>query len=105
MSSDARFYKLVRLNLPNGGNQATISINACYGYGTNNLGLVNTYSYYVSNYHMTAHIYSSHALNSRAVLPGSLGSGDPRYGDNIYSLFYNGVVVVSSPFINPLGIY
>ena len=51
------------------------------------------------------HIYSSHAINSRAVLPGSLGSGDPRYSNNNYNLFYNGCVIVSSPFINPLGIY
>ena len=54
---------------------------------------------------MTAHIYSSHALNSRAVLPGSLGSGDPRYSHNNYSLFYNGFVLVPSPCINPLGLY
>ena len=54
---------------------------------------------------MTTHIYSSHAINSRAVLPGSLGSGDPRYSNNTYSLFYKGFVILSSPFINPLGIF
>ena len=42
MFSETRFFKLGRLNLPNGGNHATISINACYGYGTNSYGLVIT---------------------------------------------------------------
>ena len=30
---------------------------------------------------------------------------DPRYNDNDYSIYYSGFVVVSSPFINPLGFY
>ena len=56
---------------------------------------------------MTVHIYSSHSSNSRAVLPGSLGSTDPRHNYNNYSLLfcYNGVVHVTSPLIDPLGFY
>jgi hypothetical protein len=30
------------------------------------------------------------------LLPGSLGNGDPCYGDNNYSIYYNGFVIVSS---------
>ena len=67
--------------------------------------MLNTSVYYVPNYHMTAHIDSTHALNSGAVLPGSLGSGDPRYSNDNYNSFYNACVVVPSPLFNPLGIY
>ena len=56
-SSDRRSYKRGRLNLPNGGNQATITISACNGYGTNSEGLKNSFRYYIPTYHMTAHIY------------------------------------------------
>ena len=55
---------------------------------------------------MTAHIYSSTPNTSRAVDPGSLGvPGAVRYNDPTYSLFYNGFVVATSPFITPLGFY
>ena len=104
-SSDTRFYKLGRLNLPNGGNQATITINACNGYGTNSEGLKNSFRYYIPNYQMTTHIYSTTAFESISVSQGSFGSANDRYFDENYSLFYNGFVVVSSPSIRPLGFY
>ena len=54
---------------------------------------------------MTAHIYSTTASESRSVLQGSLGSNNSRYFDENYSLFYNGFVVVSTPWIIPEGFY
>ena len=54
---------------------------------------------------MTAHIYSIVRWNSRTVDPGSLGGSPVRYSDPNYSLYYNGFVIVSSPFVRPLGIY
>ena len=55
---------------------------------------------------MTAHLHSSTPITSRAVFPGSLGAaGGSLYSDVNYSLFHNGFVVVSSPFINQLGFY
>ena len=55
---------------------------------------------------MTAHIYSSTPNTSRAVDPRSLGVNDAgRYNDPTYSLYYNGFVVATTPFITPLGFY
>jgi hypothetical protein len=60
----------------------------------------------MSNYQMTAHIYSSTPATSRAVFPGSLGNAtSPDYGDNNYSICYNGFVIVSPPNLMPLGFY
>ena len=53
---------------------------------------------------MTAHIYSTVLWNSRSVFPETLGSTS-RFTDSNYSIYYNGFVVVSSPFVRPLGIY
>ena len=44
-SSDTRFYKTWEIDVPNGGNQATITTNACNGYGTNPEGLKNSFKY------------------------------------------------------------
>ena len=54
---------------------------------------------------MTAHVYSSVPVNSRAVYPVSLGSSPTRYSDPNYGLYYNGFVIVSSPFVRPPGFY
>ena len=54
---------------------------------------------------MTAHIQSSTPNTSIAVDLGSLGYDAARYNDPDYSLYHNGCVVVSSPFLRPLGIY
>ena len=58
----------------------------------------------LTNYQMAAHIDSSVPWNSRSVFPESLGSTS-RYIDSNYSIYYNGVVVVSSSFVRPPGFY
>ena len=57
-SSDTRFYKLGRSNLPNGRNQATITVNACNGHGTNSEGRKKSFRHYIPKYQMTAHRYN-----------------------------------------------
>ena len=57
MSLDTRFFRLGRFNLPNGGNQATITTNACNGYGTNSQGQRNSFTYYIPNCQMPSHVY------------------------------------------------
>ena len=52
---EPKYYKLGTLNMPNGGNHAVINFNACFGYGVAH-GL-NSPSYHIQNYQMTAHIY------------------------------------------------
>ena len=54
---------------------------------------------------MAAHIYSLVRWNSRAVDPGSLGTSRGRYIDNNSSMCYNAFVLITSPFVRPLGIY
>ena len=103
------FWQLGRLSLPNDGHHAVITVNACNGWNLNfrsGLSGENFNGYNITNYQMTAHIYSSTPNTSRAVDPGSLGvPGAVRYNDPTYSLFYNGFVVATSPFITPLGFY
>jgi hypothetical protein len=101
---EARYYKLGRLNLPIDGHQAVITINLCYGFNVNNVGL-NLSSYNIQNYEMKIHLYSSTQFTSRAVLPGSLGNDPNLYNDPNYSIFHNGFVVTTSPFVNPLGVF
>ena len=102
---DYRLYNLGRLNLPNVGHQAIITVNACYGWNINNDGLANVRYYSITNYQMTAHIYSTIPWNSRAIFPKSLGSTRSRYTDPNYSIYSNGFVVVTSPFVRPPGFY
>jgi hypothetical protein len=52
-----KYFKLGTLNMPNGGHHAVINFNACFGYGVANG--INSPSYHIQNYQMTAHIYSS----------------------------------------------
>ena len=59
----------------------------------------------MNNFQITAHIHSLVPWNSRAVDPGSLGTSRGRYIDNNCSIYYNGFIVVTSPFVRPLGIY
>ena len=100
------YHKLGRLNLPNGGHYAVITINACRGSGTNPEGLENASGCEINNNQMTAHIYSSTSNTSRAVFPGNLvNTGDPRYNNNNYSIYHNGFVIASPKFIYSLGLY
>ena len=39
------------------------------------------------------------------MLNGSLGNDPSRYFNTSYSIYHNGFAVVTSPFVNPLGIY
>ena len=68
------FWQLGRLSRPNDGHYATITVNACNGWNLNFRGGgrgVNFNGYNITNYQMTAHIYSSTPNTSRAVDPGS----------------------------------
>ena len=103
-AGDARFYKIGRLYLPIGGHQAVIAINLCYGFNVNNTGL-NYAGYIIQNYEMKIYLYSSTPGASRACFPDSFGPNIALRSDNNYSLFHNGYVVVSSPFVSALGIY
>jgi len=105
VSGNLRFFKLGRLNLPSDGYHAIIHVNACYGWNIHNDGILNTSYYNMNNFQMTAHIYSLVPWNSRAVDPGSLGTSRGRYIDNNYSIYYNGFVVITSPFVRPPGFY
>ena len=90
------FWQLGRISLPNDGHHATITVNACNGWNLNFRGGgsgVNSNGYNITNYQMTAHIYSSTPNTSRAVDPGSLGVDAARYIDPTYSLLYSGFVV------------
>ena len=101
---EARYYKLGRLNLPIDGHQAVITINLCYGFNVNNSGL-NFAGYQIQNYEMKIHLYSSTQWTSRAVDFRSLGSDPSRYFNTNYTLFHNGFVVTTSPFVTPLGAF
>ena len=101
---EARYYKLGRLNLPIDGHQAVITINLCYGWNVTNHG-VNFSGYNIQNYEMKIHLYSSTSWSSRSVFPGSLGTDPSRYNDPNNSIYHNGFVVTTSPFVNPLGVF
>ena len=101
---EARYYKLGRLNLPIDGHQAVITINLCYGFNATNHG-VNFSGYNIQNYEMKIHLYSSTSWSSRSVFPGSLGNDPSRYNDPNNSIYHNGFVVTTSPFVNPLGVF
>ena len=89
--------------MPNGGNHAVIDCNACFGYGV--ATAINSPSYHIQNYQMTAHIYSSGWHQSRSVFAGSLGLDVSRYFNPNNSIYYSGFVVVTSPFVNALGMF
>ena len=101
---DTRFYKIGTLNLPLNGHQAVITVNLCYGFNVNNIGL-NQPNYAIQNYEMKIYIYSSTPQTSRACFPDSFGPDLTKKNDPNYSLFHNGYVVVTSPFVNALGVY
>ena len=101
-TATSRFYRLGRLNLPIGGNRAIVSINLCFGWGLNTSGLTNQAQHHIPNYNMMVHLHSSTPTTSRAVFLGSLGApSSSLYNDVNYSLFHNGFVIASSPFVNP----
>ena len=54
---------------------------------------------------MNIHLYSSTSGTSRACFPDSFGPNLALRSDNNNSLFHNGYVVVSSPFVSALGVY
>ena len=103
-AGDTRFYKIGRLYLPLNGHQAVITVNLCYGFNVNNNGLLNYAGYNIQNYEMKIHLYSSTSGTSRACFPDSFGPNLALRNDNNYSLFHNGYVVVSSPFVSALGV-
>ena len=92
------------MNLPSNGHQAVITVNLCYGFNVNIVGL-NHPSYNIQNNEIKIHLYSSTPQHSRAVDQGSLGDDPSKYFDTSYSIYHNGYAVVTSPFVNPLGIY
>jgi hypothetical protein len=104
MAGGTRFYNIGRLNLPSNGHQAVITVNLCYGFNVNSVGL-NHPGYLIQNYEIKIHLYSSTPQHSRAVDQGSLGDDPSKYFDTSYSIYHNGYAVVTSPFVNPLGIY
>jgi hypothetical protein len=104
-AGDTRFYKIGRLGLPLNGHQAVITVNLCYGFNVNSNGLLNFAGYSIQNYEMKIHLYSSTSGTSRACFPDSFGPDLTKKNDNNYSLFHNGYVVVSSPFVSALGVY
>ena len=104
MEGDARFYKLGRLNLPIDGHQAIITVNLCYGFHITN-NCLNYAGYNIQNFEMKICLYTSTTWASRACFPDSFGPNLALRSDNNYSLFHNGYVVVSSPFISALGVY
>ena len=101
---DTRFYKIGRLNLPLNGHQAVITVNLCYGFNLNNTGF-NMPGYTIQNYEMKIHLYSSTPQTSRSCFPESFPAGSAFQNDVNYSLFHNGYVVVSSPYVSALGAY
>ena len=54
---------------------------------------------------MKLHLYSSTIRTSRACFPDSFGPNLALRDDANYSIFHNGYVVVSSPFVSALGAY
>ena len=61
-------------------------MNSCNGWNLNFSGALNFNGYTITNYQVTAHIYSSIPNTARAVDPGSLGVNDAgRYTDPTYS--------------------
>ena len=59
----------------------------------------------LQNYEMKIHLYSSTTWSSRSCFPDSFGPNLALRNDAHYSLFHNGHVVVSSPFVSALGVY
>ena len=70
----------------------------------NNVGL-NIASYTIQNCDMKIHLYSSTQNHSISVDYGALGTDPSRYFNTSYSIYHNGFVVVTSPFVIPLGVY
>ena len=54
---------------------------------------------------MKIYLYSSTPGASRACFPDSFGPNIALRNADNYSLFHNGYVVVSSPFVSALGVY
>ena len=81
-----------------------ITVNLCYGFNVNSQGL-NFAGYAIQNYEMKIHLYSSTSGASRACSPISCGPDLTKKNYNNYSLFHNGFVVVSSPFVSAFGAY
>jgi hypothetical protein len=104
MAGGTRFYKIGRLNLPSDGHQAVITINLCYGFNVNAIGLNNA-AYLIQNYEMKVHLYSSTTSHSRSVDPFHWELIPLDISNTDYSIFHNGFVVVTSPFVSPLGVY
>ena len=82
-----------------------MTVNLCYGFNVNSNGLTNYAGYNIQNYEMKIRLYSSTIGTSRACFPDSFGPNLALRDDANYSIFHNGYVVVSSPFVSAFGAY
>jgi len=100
--SITQFYKLGTLTLPQGGHQAQINLNLCYGYNISSG--INAAQYKIQNYQLCINIYSSNGACSRKVDPSSfIPINDQVY--NRTGIYYSGYVNVVSSFTNPLAVF
>ena len=111
--SVSQYYRLDTLNLPQGGHQAEIKVNLCYGYNISSG--ISARQYKIQNYQLSINIYSSNGY--RLPNPGTqipyLGSSRTEDSNSfvngtlpsVYGIFYSGFVNAISPFTTPLGVY
>jgi len=110
-----QYYKIGTLNLPQGGHQAEIKVNLCYGFNITESG-INATKFKIQNYQLSINIYSSNGyrLPNPTIFQipylGSSRSEDSNSYINgtlpsLYGIFYSGFVNVISPFTNPLGVF
>jgi hypothetical protein len=91
-------YRLGTLTLPQGGHQAILNINLCYGF---NLGTsLKSSQVKVSNYQLTMNLYSSNGSSSVIVDPLTYPNYPPSSG-----IYHHGFVQCTSPYVSPLACY
>ena len=91
-------YRLGTLNLPQGGHQAVLTINLCYGYNVGDN--VNSSKVKVTNYQLSINLYSSNGSSSVIVDPLTYTGNPPSSG-----IYHHGFVQCTSPYISPLACY
>ena len=93
-----QYYRLGTLNLPQGGQQAAITVNLCFGYSVGRIPLASQAR--VQNYQLTINVYSSNGVNSLLVDASTYtGSSYP------IGIYHHGFVQCTSPYVSPLGCY
>jgi hypothetical protein len=103
-----KFYKIGTLTLPQGGHQAIVQVNLCYGFNTS--PGTNVAEWNMQNYQLNINLYSSnggftsqgYVGSSRAVDPGSGGTDPANY---LNGIFHHGFVNCISPWTRPLDCY